>query len=175
MMTTKFLEELTEYPLLKADDTEHLANVYWEWELDDNREMLVIGREEVESQVVGPMYTEIFDYRSRFVRSGSSRSDGQGPPITQINQAGQLLSTIGLYLELKETIKYGRVGKLDPLFESVFRVKLKTVYSRVNKNDASQAEYYDGGLQYYDGFVICACKTWKLGCCRYGMRDGGPN
>jgi uncharacterized protein DUF6589 len=97
------------------------------------REMMAIGREEVESQVVGPMYTEIFDHRSRFVRSGSSRSDGQGPLITQLNQAGQLLSTIGLYLELKETIKYGRVGKLDPLFElllPVFSGSSSKLYTR---------------------------------------------
>ena len=97
------------------------------------REMMVIGREAVMSQVVGPMFTDIFDQRNRFVRSGFPRSDGQGPPITQLDQAGQLVSIIGLYLELKETIKYGRVGKLDPLFElllPVFSGSSSKLYTR---------------------------------------------
>ena len=74
------------------------------------RDMMKLGREEVESQVVGPMYDEIFDNQARFTRSESSQS---GDPITQLDQAGQLLSLIGLFLELQETVKYGRAGKLS--------------------------------------------------------------
>ena len=97
------------------------------------RDMMKLGKEEVESQVVDPMYAEIFDHWGRFARSGSSRPDGQGPPITQLDQAGQLLSLIGLYLELQETVKYGRVGKLGSLFElllPVFAASNAKLYTR---------------------------------------------
>lgn len=97
------------------------------------RDVMKLGREEVESQVVGPMYAEIFDHRSRFARSNSSRSDGQGSTITQLDQAGQLLSLIGLYLELQETVKYGRVGKLGSLFElllPIFAASNAKLYTR---------------------------------------------
>jgi hypothetical protein len=91
------------------------------------REMMRLGKEEIESQVVRPMYTAIFDHRCRF-----ARSEG-GSPITQLDQAGQLLSLIGLYLELQETVKYGRVGKLGPLFElllPVFAASNAKLYTR---------------------------------------------
>ena len=94
------------------------------------RDMMKLGKEEVESQVVGPMYDEIFDHEARFTRSESSQS---GDPIPQLDQAGQLLSLIGLFLELQEIVKYGRVGKLGPLFElllPIFAVTNAKLYTR---------------------------------------------
>src|SRR5467141_1535879 len=60
---------------------------------------------------------DLFSHSARRLRNPRTKANGDVPKLTQQDQAGQMLTAIGLYIELRETEKYGRVGKLPNLFE----------------------------------------------------------
>jgi hypothetical protein len=64
------------------------------------------------------MYEDLFSHSAIEKRNPKSKANGEGPKLSQQDQlAGQMLTAICLYIELRETEKYGRVGKLPNLFE----------------------------------------------------------
>ena len=76
-----------------------------------------MGKQRVREEVVKPMYKSLFSHKARYSRNPASQRNGEGPEISQQDQAGQMLHAIGLYVELRETEKYGRVGKLPNIFK----------------------------------------------------------
>jgi uncharacterized protein DUF6589 len=76
-------------------------------------EMMKMGKEETRSHVVEYVYRHLFE------PAAAQPTETEGPEPSQRNellaQACQLARIIGLYLELKDTIRFGRVGKLPAL------------------------------------------------------------
>lgn len=76
-------------------------------------EMMKMGKEETRSHVVEYVYRHLFD------SAADQPTETEDPEASQRNellkQASQLARISGLYIELKDTIRFGRVGKLPAL------------------------------------------------------------
>ena len=74
--------------------------------------MMNMGRDETRAKVVGHVYHIMFNPKTEY-----SLTRNKEPPVNeQMIQASQLVRLGGLYIELKDTIRFGRVGKFPSLF-----------------------------------------------------------
>jgi hypothetical protein len=78
------------------------------------RELYLLGKNVVQNEIIKELYNDLFSHSARYQRN---RACDNGAKWTQQDQAGQMLTTIGLYIELRETEKYGRSGKIPNLLE----------------------------------------------------------
>lgn len=77
-------------------------------------QMMDMGRDETRAKVVEHVYHAMFNPLSEYVQK--KEHFPESPPCNeQMIQASQLMRLGGLYIELKDTIRFGRVGKLPSL------------------------------------------------------------
>jgi hypothetical protein len=78
-------------------------------------QLMNMGRDKTRAKVVEHVYHVMFNPKTEY--SWTRKKDPESPPANeQMIQASQLVRLGGLYIELKDTIHFGRVGKFPPLF-----------------------------------------------------------
>jgi hypothetical protein len=78
-------------------------------------QMMDMGKDKTREEVVGHVYRAMFNPLSEYIQS--KKHFPESPLFNeQMIQASQLVRLGGLYIELKDTIRFGRVGKFPFLF-----------------------------------------------------------
>lgn len=78
--------------------------------------MIKMGRDRTRAEVVEYIYTTIFSPKSEYTIAREHIPNRSPPLNEQMIQASHLVQLTGLYIELKDTVRLGRVGKLPYLF-----------------------------------------------------------
>lgn len=74
-----------------------------------------MGKERVEKEVVDPLFVEMFSHRTRDDREYNKSAKKR----QMFTQASQMVTAIALYLELKNSCRYGKVGRIRMVLRQI--------------------------------------------------------